>query len=416
MELFDSHPRYREEALCRRRFKHADILPLIELHASCGVWQVSTAGFSFEGREIKLLKAGRGAVKVLLWSQMHGDEPTATMALFDIFNFLEGRGDGFDSLRESVLNNMTLYVVPMLNPDGAERFQRVTAQMIDMNRDALALQTPEARILKGLVDTLKPDFGFNLHDQNPRYTAGRSPKLATISFLATSYDYELSVNATRLRSMQLIAYLNQVLQEFIPGQIGRFSDEHEPRAFGDNIQKWGTTLVLVESGGYKGDPERQFVRKLNFVSLLRAFEAISSGSYLAQTRDGYESIPFNSRCVYDLVIRGCTIKKGEQEYRVDIGIDREEVNDSSVDGGFGYHSTIQETGDLRTRYGIEELDGSGLTFEAGREVMEPEIPITGDVATFLLTQNGKVRYSVENGIVHDMDRLHYNPSPSYRIQ
>ncbi len=410
MDLFDSYARYREEALYRRRFKHADILPLIALHASRGTWQVSSAGFSFEGREIKLLKAGRGAVKVLLWSQMHGDEPTATMALFDIFNFLEAGNDGFDSLRESVLNDMTLYVVPMLNPDGAERFQRATAQMIDMNRDALALQTPEARILKGLVETLKPDFGFNLHDQNPRYTAGRSPKLAAMSFLATSYDHELSVNATRLRSMQLIAYLNQVLQKFIPGQIGRFSDEHEPRAFGDNIQKWGTTLVLVESGGYKGDPERQFVRKLNFFALLRAFETISSGSYQAQTRSGYESIPFNARCAYDLVIRGCTVKKGEQEYRVDIGIDREEVNDGGMDGGFRHHSTIEETGDLSTRYGIEELDGSGLTFEAGQEVTAPGVPAAGDVATFVLTRNGEVRYSVENGIVYEPDRRYYHSS------
>lgn len=407
MDLFDSYPRYREEALYRRRFKHADILPLIELHASRGIWQVSTAGFSFEGREIKLLKAGQGATKVLLWSQMHGDEPTATMALFDIFNFIEAAGDGFDSLRESVLNDMTLYVVPMLNPDGAERFQRATAQMIDMNRDALALQTPEARILKGLVEKLKPGFGFNLHDQNPRYTAGRSPKLATMSFLATSYDYELSVNATRLRSMQLIAHLNQVLQELIPGHIGRFSDEHEPRAFGDNIQKWGTTLVLVESGGHKDDPERQFVRKLNFVGLLSAFEAISSGSYQVQTRSGYESIPFNSRCAYDLVIRGCTVKKGEQEYRVDIGIDRQEVNDGDTDSGFGYHSTIEETGDLSTRYGIEELDGSGLTFETGPEATVPGIPVTGDVATFVLSRDGKALYSIENGFVYR--------SPSYRI-
>ncbi len=403
MDLFDSHPRYREEALHHRRFKHADILPLIELRVPKGIWQVSTAGFSFEGREIKLLRAGRGTVKVLLWSQMHGDEPTATMALFDIFNFLEAAGDGFDSFRESVLNDMTLYVVPMLNPDGAERFQRATAQMIDMNRDALALQTPEARILKRLVETLKPDFGFNLHDQNPRYTAGRSPKLATMSFLATSYDYELSVNATRMRSMQLIAYLNQVLQKFVPGQIGRFSDEHEPRAFGDNIQKWGTTLVLVESGGYKGDPERQLARKLNFVALLSAFEAISSGSYQAQDRSGYESIPFNSRCAYDLVIRGCIVRQGGQEYRVDIGIDREEVNDSGTDGGFAYHSTIEEMGDLSTQYGIEEVDGNGLTFEAGQDVRATEVPIVGDVATFLLTKNGKARYSIVNGFVSDLD-------------
>ena len=34
-------------------------------------------------------------------------------------------------------------MVPMLNPDGAERFQRRNAQGIDINRDALLLQSPE---------------------------------------------------------------------------------------------------------------------------------------------------------------------------------------------------------------------------------------------------------------------------------
>jgi hypothetical protein len=43
---------------------------------------------------------GNGKKKVLLWTQMHGDEPTATMASFDMFNFLEGKNDGFDSFRK----------------------------------------------------------------------------------------------------------------------------------------------------------------------------------------------------------------------------------------------------------------------------------------------------------------------------
>ena len=51
---------------------------------------------------------------------------------------------------------LTLHVVPMLNPDGAERFQRRNAQSIDINRDALRLQTPEGRALKALRDRLQP--------------------------------------------------------------------------------------------------------------------------------------------------------------------------------------------------------------------------------------------------------------------
>jgi hypothetical protein len=60
----------------------------------------------------------------------------------------------------------------MLNPDGAELFQRENAAGMDVNRDGRQLSTPEARALKGLRDRLSPDFGFNLQDQNARTRVG----------------------------------------------------------------------------------------------------------------------------------------------------------------------------------------------------------------------------------------------------
>ena len=44
-------------------------------------------GESIEGRSINYLRAGTGPFSVLLWSQMHGDESTATSALFDLFEY-----------------------------------------------------------------------------------------------------------------------------------------------------------------------------------------------------------------------------------------------------------------------------------------------------------------------------------------
>ena len=55
--------------------------------------------------------------------------------------------------------------------------------------------------------------------------------------------------------------MEKVLSDFIPGHIGRYSDDYEPRAFGDNFQTWGTSTILIETGGWKGDPEKQFLRK-----------------------------------------------------------------------------------------------------------------------------------------------------------
>ncbi|WAC11540.1 M14 family zinc carboxypeptidase [Dyadobacter pollutisoli] len=454
--LFNVHETYREVSLTQRRFKQKDILPLISKRQGKPLYQIEQVGESFEGRAIQMIKVGTGKRKVLLWSQMHGDEPTATMATFDIFNFLEGKNDGFDSFRKDLLENTTLYFVPMLNPDGAERYQRRTMQGIDMNRDAAARQTPEAVILKGLVDKLKPDFGFNLHDQSPRYSAGRSPKVATISFLATSYDYELSINPVRERSMQLIVGMNKVLQKYIPGQVARYSDDHEPRGFGDNVQKWGTTLVLIESGGYVGDPEKQYIRQLNFMAILSALGKISDNSLTKENREEYYDIPENGRWVYDLVVRNATVKQSGKSFTADLGINRSEVNYANA-SKFFYYSKIEDFGDLHPQYGSQELDATGLTIEKGKvhpttyknvseisklnaksllregytyvrlaadsntralglyfttaplHVLRAGQPVPtgtpglGATATFILKKAGKVKYAVINGFVHDLD-------------
>jgi hypothetical protein len=295
---------------------------------------------------------------------MHGDEPTATMAMMDIFNFFKA-SDELDPVRKMLLEKLTLHFVPMLNPDGAERYQRRNAFEIDLNRDAIRLQSPESRILKGLRDSLQPQFGFNLHDQSTRYTAGNSSKPATISFLAPPYDQERSENEVRSNAMKLIVGMNRTLQTYIPGQVAKYSDSHEPRAFGDNIQKWGTSVVLVESGGYKGDPEKQYIRKLNFVVLLDALYAIAQASYQREDLNAYYQIPENERYLFDLIIRNVGITEGGRQYLTDIGINHYEVSVPDT-ADFYFRSQIDELGDMSIFYGYEEFDAKGLQFRCGK--------------------------------------------------
>jgi hypothetical protein len=75
------------------RFEKFDIVPLIERHAATGIIRNEIVGTSAEGRSIHHLTCGEGKTTILLWSQMHGDESTATMALFDLFNFFTARDD-----------------------------------------------------------------------------------------------------------------------------------------------------------------------------------------------------------------------------------------------------------------------------------------------------------------------------------
>ena len=358
--LYQSYDRYKESSLTHKRFKHSDILPLINKLKSKDGFKVKVVGKSVEGRELNLITIGKGKIKVYMWSQMHGDEPTATAALFDIFNFINApeNKDFCDALFERV----TLYFLPMVNPDGAERFKRRNFYDIDLNRDASRLQCPEAIILKSVFDSLKADFGFNLHDQSHRYSVGNSFRTASISFLAPAFNYAKDFNGVGNKAVPVIGNMYNSLSQFIPGHIAKYSDEYEPRAFGDNFQKWGTSTILIESGGWKDDPERQFIRKLNFIALLSAFKSIAEESYLNTNAEIYESIPFNDKYIFDLILRNLTLKSGKQKIKIDVGINLDEFevpNEKTI----YYKSRVEDLGDLSTYYGYNDYDFSGCTIE-----------------------------------------------------
>lgn len=362
--LHDQYDNYKEDRLVDRRFKHYDILPLI--NSLEPPFEVKTEGQSVEGRDIFSIRIGNGAETVLLWSQMHGDEPTATAALFDIIRFFQAKNDGFDDFRKTVLEDLTLVFIPMLNPDGAERFTRRNALGMDLNRDALRLSSPEAQILKRVRDELDADWGFNLHDQSRYYGAGYpTDDMATLSFLAPAYDFRRSINSTREQSMQVIAELNQYLQAFIPEKVAKYSDSFEPRAFGDNMQKWGTKTILVESGGYPGDREKQYIRQLNFASILYAFHSFATHSYQNFTKADYEAIPYNRGSVYnDLIIREVVCDYGNYEALVDIAFNWHEKSYNEV-RQFFFKASIDDIGDLSYHRGYAELDPNGYTASVG---------------------------------------------------
>ena len=367
-QFFDRYEDFKEPSISHRRFKHKHLIPILERVKNR--FPVNKVGQSVEGRPLFLVKVGEGPVKVLLWSQMHGDEPTATMAIMDLLNFFYDE-ENFPEFKRSILEKVSLYFLPMLNPDGAERYQRRNAVGVDLNRDALRLQNPESRTLKNLRDSLQADWGFNLHDQSKYYGAGSNAKNAAISFLAPAYNYAKDVNEVRGRAMQLIAGMNEVLQQYIPGQVAKYSDEFEPRAFGDNIQKWGTSTILIESGGLTGDPEKQELRKLHFVGLLSAFQAIANGNFQKYPLAGYDEIPLNDNdAFHDLIIREATIMKNGQPFTMDIAF-RQYETDYVGHNDFFFRGAIRDLGDLHTFSGHQELQAKGFKVSPGKIYPRP---------------------------------------------
>ncbi|HSL22929.1 MAG TPA: M14 family metallopeptidase [Vicinamibacterales bacterium] len=343
---------------------HAEVVRrLAELRRQApDLYTVTQVGASVEGRSINLVTAGRGSFRVLLWSQMHGDEPTATSALFDVFEYLRRHRD--EPVAQRILDNLTLYVVPMLNPDGAERFQRRNAQGIDINRDALLLQTPEGRALKAVRDEHEPGIGFNLHNQNWRTSVGRNPaRPASISLLSVAFDEPRTENAGRRLTKKTCAVIRDALEPLAAGQIGRYDDEFEVRAFGDNVTLWGTPVVLIETGAFPAREPDPMLVKLNFVAILTALDALATGRVHDADPQRYESLPENDSRLFHTLIKGASIVTGTgvAPFTGDIGVvANRRVRTEDGRRQLAVMMNIDDLGDLRVFSGLEEIDARGM--------------------------------------------------------
>jgi zinc carboxypeptidase len=362
---------------------HAEMVKRLEavVAGAPELFRMEKVGESVEGRALNLVQAGSGGFPVLLWSQMHGDETTATAALFDIFEFL--RRHRQDPTVRDILSSLTLYFVPMLNPDGAERFQRRNAQSIDINRDALRLQTPEGRTLKAVRDRFQPRIGFNLHNQAWRTSVGRPPRPASISLLSVAFDEARSGSEGRTLTKKVCAVIRDALEPFASGQIGRYDDEFEVRAFGDNLTLWGTPVVLIETGPWPSiEPDPALVR-LNFVAIVSALDALATGAVQHAKPERYESLPVNeSGELYVIVKNGTVISgAGVPPYIADIGIAAtRRIRDVNGKRDMQLVTTIDDMGDLRTLGALRTIDATGMTIvpltsetiQAGQIVDLPE--------------------------------------------
>ncbi|MBV2130526.1 M14 family zinc carboxypeptidase [Arsukibacterium indicum] len=359
------YSKFTTPGLAKGQITHSDIAPLISYYQQQDWLETTELGRSVEQRPVYLLKIGNGERKVLAWSQMHGDEPTATAAIFDLLAIIEAQlqqqaatGEGGPAW----LDKITLYLVPMLNPDGAERNSRYNALGIDVNRDALALQTPEGQLLMQAAKQIKPHYGFNLHDQNRYHAAGDNKKPATISLLAPAFNQAREINPSRHAAMQLISAVKPLLDKTIPEQLGRYDDEYSMRSFGDTFSSMGISTVLVEAGGNYNDPFRQLARQLNVQLYLRWLELISTSSYRDYDLSGYNSIPMNnSGGMKDLIIRQVNLPQANGTgvlARVDLAFNA---------GGNGRGSvTLHEIGDARIYGAYHHLDASGMDYSAGK--------------------------------------------------
>ena len=313
-------------------------------------FEVEEIGKSVKELPIKSVTFGKGTNRILMWSQMHGNESTTTKAVFDLINRVGTKND----LSNSILNNCTIKIIPILNPDGAKAYTRVNANKIDLNRDAQNRSQPESKILRNCFEVFKPDFCFNLHDQRTIFNVGGTAKPATVSFLAPAFDEERSISESRAISMQLIAAMNRELQKLIPNQVGRYDDGFNANCIGDTFQMLGTPTILFEAGHYPDDYERESTREYIFKALTTALHVISTNSIGEFSDEDYVRIPENNKLFYDILIKNAhRINPFSYAKQDSIGILFKETiaNDSII-----FDPKIEKKGDLQGYFGHKTYD------------------------------------------------------------
>ncbi|KQX00583.1 M14 metallopeptidase family protein [Flavobacterium sp. Root420] len=376
MNLEELFSHYKEQSIEGRYLTLEHIQPLLDKLNTNN--QVKLIGKSVLDKPIYSYEIGSGKTRIYLWSQMHGNESTTTKALFDFINVLNSGSD----FAEKLLETFTFYAIPILNPDGAALYTRENANKIDLNRDSQNLTQPESKVLREVFETIKPHYCFNLHDQRTIFGAGDTGKPATVSFLAPSYNEEREINENRLKAINLIAGLNDVLQKYIPGQVGRFDDSFNINCIGDTFQFLGVPTILFEAGHFPNDYERETTRKFIFFSLISSFKLLSENDLVDNRINDYLNISQNKVVFYDFMYKNIKINYDGIEIITNFVA---QYKEELIENKIHFNAYIAEVGELENYFGHYEYDAQGAIYSDNHN----NFPKVNEKADFYLNKNVK---------------------------
>jgi len=374
--------KYKAHGLNGRYVTNNHILPL--LRAFTLNYSFSVIGKSEQQKPIYSIDYGVGSIKILIWSQMHGNESTTTKSLFDCLNIFNSMDD------ELFYKSFKIKIIPILNPDGAVFYNRYNSNNIDLNRDADNLTQIESRILMNVFNEFKPNFCFNMHDQRSIYSAGDSNNPATLSFLSPSQDINRSISHNRKIAMQIIAKVSNELNELIPNQISRFDDAFNINCTGDKFQSLGVATILFEAGHFQNDYSREMSRKYMTIAIYETLLSIFDKSYLSYNTDNYFKIPENKPLFLDLIIKNVALNKNTNDL-FDIGILFKEIFDN---GNISLIPTVVKIENLNSFFGHRIIDAMGAN---GLQIFGKDV-LLNDIINFILINNSKINLFVENNL------------------
>ena len=323
-------------------------------------------GHSFLGKPIHSVHWGAGPLRVLVWSQMHGNESTGLRAMMELLS------DWVSSKDHILLNKLTIVYIPQLNPDGAEKWTRRNAQNIDLNRDLRAKQSPEIACFVRLLDEFRPDIALNLHDQRTFFSQKEQGLPSSLALAVPKTSESLSTDSR-------IANNRRFLRDYILQMYNRidfskregwsvFDESYYPRSIGEYVQESGCATLLVESGVVGTDLSRSLsVQQTK--SFLKSFLSGLSSDLLFHDRsadthlDGTQAWPFpkNEQGLVDLKVQNARIQCLNSSWETDLAI---WLKDEYRDGRPCFIPILHDVGDLRHLHSRVALDKVEVHVEA----------------------------------------------------
>ena len=128
--------------------------------------QLTTIGTTSGGRAVPMycLSNGEKGRKLKVWLQgaIHGNEPAAAEALFQLTDYILGDAEG-----ARLLDRMDVYILPMANLDGYLANKRVSGDGFDLNRDQTKFADPQSVLIKQAFMQVNPDVAVDFHEFQP---------------------------------------------------------------------------------------------------------------------------------------------------------------------------------------------------------------------------------------------------------
>jgi Zinc carboxypeptidase len=284
---------------------YADVVSALDRieRTSDGRVSVASAGTSGEGRQLLYATVGDGPTTFWLQARIHGNELHSTEAALQILDHLASG----DPTARLIRDQLTVLVIPMYNPDGAEANirQSTTPNRIDLNRDWENFAQPESIAFWRLWRDVAPELALDLHHMGQAPVVNGTDDLNQFQIGARSIDPARMTAEQWLTNRQMAMVSVDALDQFGLANVAHYPLIDITNAALSRMLMGGTApagelpvmqtptrgaiFYEVRSVGQKSNGQLEQLFRIPTMAVLTA---AADGSLDSYDISGYESLPF----------------------------------------------------------------------------------------------------------------------------